>query len=51
MNLGILLNLTHLDPLALLNMTLFRSRGTGEPRDTAEPDSLGSIGTAKHDSS
>ncbi len=49
-NLDILLYLTHLDPAALENKTLHISRGTGEPWDTAEPDSLGSTGTAKHDS-
>jgi hypothetical protein len=65
-NLGILLNLTHLDPAAQLNMTLTISRGTGEPwdtaesthlnmtlprsRDTGEPDSPGSRGTAEPDS-
>ncbi len=51
MNLGILLNPTHLDPAALQNMTLPRSRVTGKPWDTAEPDSSGYSDTAEHDSS
>ncbi len=51
MNLGVLLNRTHLGTATLLNMTLPRSRGTGEPWDTAEPDSPGFSDTAEHDSS